>query len=73
MNLVLKILLLQVYRANIVDTQIYTKITTTGSVTWTNGNLVYGATSGASGFIQSGSGTTGYLYETNGTFAQNEY
>ena len=56
------------YRANIVDTQIYTKITTTGSVTWTNGNLVYGATSGATGFIQSGSGTTGYLYETNGTF-----
>ena len=60
------------YRANVVDTQIYTKITTTGSVTWTNGNLVYGATSGATGFIQNGSGTTGYLYETNGTFVSGE-
>ena len=60
------------YRVNLVDTQIYTKITTTGSVTWTNGNYVYGGTSGATGFIQSGSGTTGYLYETNGTFVPGE-
>ena len=61
-----------VYRTNIIDTQFYVKVTTTGSVTWTAGNLLYGATSGAVGFVVSGSGTTGYLYETNGEFVAGE-
>ena len=61
-----------VYRTNIIDTQFYVKVTTTGSVTWTAGNLLYGATSGAVGFVVSGSGTTGFLYETNGVFLAGE-
>ena len=60
------------YRTNIIDTQFYVKIVTTGSVTWTAGNLLFGATSGAVGFVVSGSGTTGYLYETNGEFVAGE-
>tara|TARA_B100001093_G_scaffold31677_1_gene27375 strand:+ start:3604 stop:10296 length:6693 start_codon:yes stop_codon:yes gene_type:complete len=61
-----------VYRTNIIDTQFYVKVTTTGSVTWTAGNLLYGATSGAVGYVVSGSGTAGFLYETNGTFVSGE-
>ena len=60
------------YRTNIADTQFYTQIICTGSATWTQGRKVYGATSGATGFVQNGSGTTGYLYETNGTFQEGE-
>ena len=61
-----------IYRCYISDTQLFTKITLTGSGTWTNGRKVFGATSGATGFCQSGSGTTGYLYQTNGTFVPGE-
>ena len=61
-----------IYRAYLSDTQLFTKITLTGSGTWTNGRKVYGATSGATGFVQSGSGTTGYLYQVNGTFQAGE-
>ena len=61
-----------VYRTYLSDTQLFTKITLTGSGTWTNGRKVYGATSGATGFCRSGSGTTGYLYQTNGTFVAGE-
>ena len=60
------------YRTNISDTQLYTKITLTGSGTWTNGRKVYGATSGATGFVQSGSSTVGYLYQVNGAFQAGE-
>ncbi len=60
------------YKAWLSDTQLFTQIICTGSVTWTNGRKVYGATSGATGFVQSGSGTTGYLYQTNGTFQPGE-
>ncbi len=60
------------YRANLSDTQLYTQIICTGSATWTNGRRIYGATSGATGFVQSGSGTTGYLYQVNGTFQDGE-
>ena len=45
---------------------------TTASTTWTQGNYVTGATSGAKGFIYSGSGTTGYIYGVNGTFQNGE-
>ena len=61
-----------IYRTYLSDVQIFTKITLTGSGTWTNGRKVIGATSGATGFCRSGSGTTGYLYQTNGTFFTNE-
>ncbi len=61
-----------IYRTYLSDVQIFTKITLTGSGTWTNGRKVIGATSGATGFCRSGSGTTGYLYQTNGTFLPNE-
>ena len=61
-----------IYRTYLSDVQIFTKITLTGSGTWTNGRQVIGATSGATGFCRSGSGTTGYLYQTNGTFVPNE-
>jgi hypothetical protein len=59
------------YRVNVADTTLYTKLTT-NSVTWTAGNLITGATSGAKGYIASGSGTTGYVYGVTGTFAQAE-
>ena len=61
-----------IYRLNVADTQIFTKITTTGSVTWNSGDYLVGATSGATGYIYSGSGTTGYLYGTSGTFVAGE-
>ena len=61
-----------IYRTYLSDVQIFTKITLTGSGTWTNGRQVIGATSGATGFCRSGSGTTGYLYQTNGTFVPGE-
>ena len=60
-----------IYRVNVADTTLYTKLTT-NSVTWTAGNRITGATSGAKGFIASGSGTTGYVYGVTGTFAQAE-
>ena len=61
-----------IYRCYISDTQLFTKITLTGSGTWTNGRKVFGATSGATGFCRSGSGTVGYLYQTNGVFLPGE-
>ena len=61
-----------IYKTYLSDTQLFTKITLTGSGTWTNGRKVFGATSGATGFCQSGSGTVGYLYQTNGTFVPGE-
>ena len=61
-----------IYRTYLSDTQLFTKITLTGSGTWTNGRKVYGVTSGATGFCRSGSGTVGYLYQTNGTFVPGE-
>ena len=60
-----------IYRLNVADTTLYTKLTT-NSVTWTAGNQITGATSGAKGFIATGSGTTGYVYGVTGTFAQAE-
>jgi len=59
------------YRINVADTTIFTKVTT-NSVTWTAGDLLVGATSGAKGFVQAGSGTTGYLYDVTGTFVAGE-
>ena len=62
-----------VYRANIIDTQFYTQITTSGSATGSAGDYVVGATSGATGYLVAGvSGTTTYLYNTNGTFVSGE-
>ena len=63
-----------VYRVNVIDTQFYTKITTTGSVSGTQGDFVVGANSGATGFIAAtvSSSTTTYLYGTNGTFIAGE-
>ena len=63
-----------VYRVNVIDTQFYTKITTTGSVSGTQGDYVVGATSGATGFIAAAvsSSTTTYLYATNGVFVAGE-
>ncbi len=63
-----------VYRVNVIDTQFYTKITTTGSVSGTQGDFVVGATSGATGFLAAAvsSSTTTYLYNTNGTFVADE-
>ena len=63
-----------VYRVNVIDTQFYTKITTTGSVSGTQGDYVVGANSGATGFIAAtvSSSTTTYLYGTNGTFIAGE-
>lgn len=63
-----------VYRVNVIDTQFYTKITTTGNVNANQGDYVVGATSGATGYIAtavSNSSTT-YLYATNGTFVAGE-
>ena len=63
-----------VYRANIIDTQFYTKITTTGNATNSQGDYVIGATSGATGYLAAAvsSSTTTYLYNTNGTFVEGE-
>ena len=63
-----------VYRVNVVDTQFYTKITTTGNVSGTQGDYVVGATSGATGFLAAAvsSSTTTFLYGTNGTFVAGE-
>ena len=62
-----------VYRANIIDTQFYTEITTSGSATGSAGDYVVGATSGATGYLVAGvSSTTTFLYNTNGTFVSGE-
>ena len=63
-----------IYRVNVIDTQFYTKITTTGSVSGTQGDYVVGATSGATGFLAAAvsSSTTTFLYGTNGTFVAGE-
>ena len=62
-----------VYRANIIDTQFYTQITTSGSATGSAGDYVVGATSGATGYLVAGvSSTTTFLYNTNGTFVSGE-
>ena len=61
-----------IYRVNVADTELYTKVTT-NSVTWVAGNLLTGATSGAKGYVAgASSGTTGYLTGVTGTFAQAE-
>ena len=67
------------YRANLIDTGFYTKITTSGGTTQTAGNYVVGSNSGATGYIVAvaGSATAGsqnffYLYNTNGVFATGE-
>ena len=63
-----------VYRANIIDTQFYTQITTSGNATGSAGDYVVGATSGATGYLVAGvsSSQTTFLYNTNGTFAPGE-
>ena len=62
-----------VYRANLIDTQFYTIITTSGSASGAAGDLVVGSTSGATGYLVSAvSGTTTTLYGTNGTFVSGE-
>ena len=62
-----------VYRANLIDTQFYTIITTTGSASGSAGDLVTGSISGATGFLEGNvSGTTTTLYGTNGTFVSGE-
>ena len=63
-----------IYRVNVIDTQFYTKITTTGNATGTQGDYVVGANSGATGFLAAAvsSSTTTYLYATNGTFVAGE-
>ena len=63
-----------VYQVNVIDTQFYTKITTTATVSGAQGNYVVGATSGATGFLAASvsSSTTTYLYNTNGTFVAGE-
>ena len=62
-----------VYRANIIDTQFYSIITTSGSATGSAGDQVVGSTSGATGYLVSNvSGTTTTLYGTNGTFVSGE-
>ena len=62
-----------VYRANLIDTQFYTKITT-GSTSGSAGDFVVGATSGATGYLVAAvsSSTTTFLYNTNGTFVSGE-
>ena len=62
-----------VYRANIIDTQFYTQITT-GSTSGSAGDYVVGATSGATGYLAAAvsSSTTTFLYNTNGTFVSGE-
>ena len=60
------------YKINIAQAEVFVKLVTTASTTWTQGNYVTGATSGAKGFIYSGSGTTGYIYGVNGTFQNGE-
>ena len=62
-----------VYRANIIDTQFYTQITT-GSTSGSAGDYVVGATSGATGYLAAAvsSSTTTFLYNTNGTFVPGE-
>ena len=63
-----------VYRANIIDTQFYTRITTTGNATGTQGDYVVGATSGATGFLAAAVSSSNFtfLYGTNGTFVAGE-
>ena len=58
-----------VYRANIIDTQFYVKLTT-GSTSGTQGDFVVGSVSGATGYLAASvsSSTTTYLYGTNGNF-----
>jgi len=62
-----------VYRANFIDTQFYTEITT-GSTSGSQGDLVVGATSGATGFLAAAvsSSTTTFLYGVTGTFVSGE-
>ena len=62
-----------VYRANLIDTQFYTKITT-GSTSGSAGDFVVGAISGATGYLVAAvsSSTTTFLYNTNGTFVSGE-
>ena len=59
-----------VYRVNVIDTQFYTKITTSGNVSGSVGAFYVGSISGATGFIAKpvSSSTTTFLYATNGTF-----
>ncbi len=59
-----------VYRVNVIDTQFYTKITTSGSVSGSVGAYYVGSISGATGYIAEtvNSSTTTFLYATNGTF-----
>ena len=62
-----------VYRANLIDTQFYTVLTTTQNASGSAGDLVTGSISGATGFLVSNvSGTTTTLYGTNGTFVSGE-
>ena len=62
-----------IYRANLIDTQFYTILTTSGSATGTEGDLITGSTSGATGFLVGNvSGTSTTLYGTNGTFVSGE-
>ena len=62
-----------VYRANLIDTQFYTVLTTTQNASGSAGDLVTGSVSGATGFLVSNvSGTTTTLYGTNGTFVSGE-
>ena len=60
------------YRINIAQAEVFVKLVTTASTTWTQGNYVTGTTSGATGFVYSGSGTTGYVYGVNGKFQNGE-
>jgi len=63
-----------VYQVNVIDTQFYTRITTTGNATGTQGDYVVGATSGATGFLAAAVSSSNftYLYGTNGTFVAGE-
>ena len=63
-----------VYQVNVIDTQFYTRITTTGNATGTQGDYVVGATSGATGFLAAAVSSSNftYLYNTNGTFVAGE-
>ena len=68
------------YRANLIDTGFYTKITTSGGTTWTAGNYVVGSNSGATGYIVAvaGSATAGsqnffYLYNITEYLLQEKY
>ena len=63
-----------VYRANLIDTQFYTVLTTTQNATGSAGDLVTGSISGATGFLVSNvsNATTTTLYGTNGTFVSGD-